>query len=411
MSTMPSVDSRLDPSAVVARLLSDARDARRYDIGFPGATDLAFPALGEVLTGQLLNNIGDPWDPGHGRNHTKHLEQEVVATVAEILGAPPGAWGYVTTGSTEGTLHALDEAWQRYPNLVVYTSAAAHYSVIKGSRLLKLPLVMVRTDPTGRMDIEDLNGELARRRDRPAMIVATAGTTMTEAVDDVAAITRACENLAMSRRRIHVDAALSGIPLALLPPESRPSFGFAAGATSMVISGHKFLSTLTPAGVLVYAEPPRGPAGGRIPYTGSADTTITGSRSGHTPLLLWWALTTLGPHGLRQRAQTSRDLATYTHGRLRTIGWPTQLNPHAFTDTLAQPPPLITAKWVLASDGQTAHIVCMPGTTQDQIDEFLSDLEASRHVPAQRHEHRTPVPVAAPKSKVTRPSPQDGRKR
>ena len=411
MNTVPSVDRRLDPDAVVARLLSDARDARRYDIGFPGATDLAFPALGEVLTGQLLNNVGDPWDLGHGRNHTKHLEQQVVATVADLLGAPPGAWGYVTTGSTEGTLHALDEAWQRYPDLAVYTSAAAHYSVIKSARLLKLPLVMVRTDPTGRMDTNDLSGELARRRDRPAMIVATAGTTMAEAVDDVAAITHACDNLAISRRRIHVDAALSGIPLALLPPENRPPFGFTSGATSMVISGHKFLSTLMPCGVLVYAEPPRAPTSGRISYTGSADTTIAGSRSGHTPLLLWWALNTLGPNGLRQRAQTSRDLATYTHDRLRKIGWPTQLNPHAFTVTLDQPSPLITAKWVLASDGQTAHIVCMPGTTQDQIDEFLSDLGASSHVPAQRHEHRTPVPAAAPKPKTSRPTPQERSKR
>jgi histidine decarboxylase len=378
VTAMSSVGDRLDPGAVVADLLAAAREHRRYDIGFPGATDLTFPDLGEILTGQLLNNIGDPWDLGHGRNHTKQLEQEVVATVAGLLGAPTGAWGYVTTGSTEGTLHALDEAWQRYPDLVVYTSAAAHYSVAKCARLLKLPLVMVRTDPTGRMDTGDLHGELARRRDRPAVIVATAGTTMREAVDDVAAIADTCDDLAVTRRRIHVDAALSGIPLALLPPETRPAFGFGSGATSMVISGHKFLSTLMPCGVLVYADPPHLRTGARVAYTGSADTTITGSRSGHTPLLLWWALTTLGVDGLRGRAQTSRDLAAYTHGRLRGIGWPTQLNPHAFTVTLAQPPALITAKWVLAGDGQTAHIVCMPGTSRDQIDEFVTDLAAAR---------------------------------
>ncbi|MDG4834099.1 pyridoxal-dependent decarboxylase [Solwaraspora sp. WMMD1047] len=376
--TAPAVHGLTGPEAVVADLLAAARENRRYDIGFPGATDLTFMGLAEVLTGQLLNNIGDPFDVGRGRNHTKQLEQQVVTTVADILGAPAGAWGYVTTGSTEGTLHALDEAWQRYPDLVVYTSAAAHYSVAKGARLLKLPLVMVRTDPTGRIDVADLAGEIARRRDRPAMVVATAGTTMTEAVDDVGAIAAACDDLAVARRRIHVDAALSGIPLALLPPETRPAFGFGSGATSMVVSGHKFLSTLVPCGVLVYATAPHLPAGGRIAYTGSADTTITGSRSGHTPLLLWWALTTLGVDGLRRRAQASRDLAAYTHGRLRGIGWPTQLLPHAFTVTLAEPPPSVLAKWVLASDGQTAHIVCMPGTTGDQIDEFVTDLAAAR---------------------------------
>lgn len=383
--TAPTIDGATTlPGQVLAKLMAEAQAARRYDIGYPGATDINFPDLADVLTGQLLNNVGDPWDLGHGRNHTKVIEQQVVDTVADLLGAPENRWGYVTTGSTEGTMHALDEAWQRYPDLVVYTSAAAHYSVAKCARLLKLPLVMVRTDFTGQMDVADLQGELARRRERPAMIVATAGTTMTEAVDDVAAIVNACDQLAVTRRRIHVDAALSGIPLALLPDEARPAFAFPAGATSMVVSGHKFLSTLRPCGVLVYAQSPFAMSGQRVSYTGSADTTITGSRSGHTPLLLWWVLTTLGSEGLRQRAQSSRDLAAYTHRKISELGWPSRLNPHAFTVTLDHPPPMILAKWVLATDGQTAHIVCMPGITQDQIDEFISDLQAMRPVPAQR---------------------------
>jgi histidine decarboxylase len=138
------------PQAVLADWLQAANQARRYDIGFPGATDIGFPALADVLTGQLLNNIGDPYDGGHGRNHTKHLEQQVITLVADLLRAPADRWGYVTTGSTEGTLHALDEAWQQYPDLVVYTSAAAHYSVTKSARLLKLPLVLIRFCPGNR---------------------------------------------------------------------------------------------------------------------------------------------------------------------------------------------------------------------------------------------------------------------
>ena len=381
--TFPA-DTSIDPSAVVKKILAEAQAARRYDIGFPGATDLRFPVLREILTGQLLNNIGDPWDLGHGRNHTKAIEQEVIAMVADLLHAPEGRWGYVTTGSSEGTLHALDEAWQRYPDLVVYTSTAAHYSVVKGTRLLKLPLVMVRADDMGRMDIAELRGELAGRRDRPAMIVATAGTTMTEAVDDVSAIAHACDQFGMTRRRIHVDAALSGIPLALLPEETRPPFDFECGATSIVISGHKFLSTLMPCGVLVYADSPHNISSDRVSYTGSADTTITGSRSGHTPLLLWWALKSLGPDGLRARAQASRELAAYTHAKICDAGWPARLNPQAFTVTLEHPPPTILAKWVLATDGQIAHIVCMPGITRDQIDEFVADLAAFRPASAQR---------------------------
>jgi histidine decarboxylase len=369
--TMPSAAT--DPHTVLAELHTATKAARWYDIGFPGATDLAFPELAEWFTNQLLNNIGDPYDPGHGRNHTKGIEQQVITIVGDLLRAPASRWGYVTTGATEGNLHAADEAWQRFPDVVVYTSTAAHYSVAKAARLLKLPLVMVRTDDTGRIDLGDLHGELARRRDRAAMIVATAGTTMTEAVDDVATITAVCEQLAIRRRRIHVDAALSGLPLALLPDADRPPFDFAAGATSMVISGHKFLSTLMPCGVLVYAQPPYA-TGSHIAYTGSADTTITGSRSGHTPLLLWWALSSLGEAGLRRRAEQSRALAAYTHQQLQQIGWPAGRNPHAFTVTLDNPPPVVRGRWVLADDGRTAHIVCMPGVTTAQIDTFIADL-------------------------------------
>jgi histidine decarboxylase len=374
-------DSRVDLTQPMDRVLADLHarlvEARRFDIGFPGAVDLVFPDLAELLTSQLLNNVGDPYDLGYGRNHTKLLEQQVVDMVGDLLRAPAGRWGYVTTGATEGNLHALDEAWQRYPDAVVYTSTASHYSVAKCARLLKLPLIMLPADETGQMDYDQLAAELALRRDRAAAVVATAGTTMTEAVDDVGRIAGICDRLGVSRRRIHVDAALSGIPLALLPDEHRPAFDFPAGATSMVISGHKFLSTLVPCGVLVYAQSPYTPVNGRVSYTGSADTTIAGSRSGHTPLILWRVLRSLGVDGLRARADASRRLALYTHQQIRGLGWETRLNPHAFTVVLRTPPQAVRDKWVLANDGQWSHIVCVPGVTAAQIDEFVADLRAA----------------------------------
>ncbi|MFC7483046.1 pyridoxal-dependent decarboxylase [Luedemannella flava] len=333
--------------------------------------------------------MGDPFDLGHGRNHTKQVEQQVINTIADLLRAPASRWGYVTTGSTEGNLHALDAAWQTYPDVVVYTSTAAHYSVAKAARMLKLPLIMVRADDTGQMDYDDLAGQLSLRRDRAAIIVATAGTVMTEAVDNVTRIVEICHTMAITRRLVHVDAALSGIPLALLPDAERPAFDFTAGATSIVISGHKFLSTLMPCGVLVYAQPPHTPLHARVAYTGSVDSTISGSRSGHTPLILWHVLQTLGTEGLRARAQASRDLAAYTHAQLGQVGWEATRNPYAFTVVLRTPPAAVRDKWVLADDGQYSHIVCAPGITQVQIDDFLTDLQAAR-------EHRAASPTAVP---------------
>ncbi|GIH05720.1 hypothetical protein Rhe02_37870 [Rhizocola hellebori] len=134
--------------------------------------------------------------------------------------------------------------------------------------------------------------------------------------------------------------------------------------------------------MLVYDRQPHAVAAGRPSYVGSADMTITGSRSGHTPLLLWQVLTTLGAPGLRARADTSRRLARYTFQRLLDLGWEARLNPHAFTVVLRTPPQVVRAKWVLADHGCCSHVSCMPGVGQFQIDEFIADLAASHHTAA-----------------------------
>jgi histidine decarboxylase len=364
------VGRRLDERA--AALTAEFGADRRYHLAFPGATDLTYPDLAGILTGQLLNNVGDPWTPGHGRNHTKDYEVDVVGRLGALFGGGGDVWGYVASGATEGTIHAIDEAATAHPDLVVYTSTAAHYSVTKAARLVRAPLVLIRTDARGRMLLDHLRDELTRRRDRAAAVVATVGTTEHEAVDDVAGIATVCDDLRITRRRVHVDAALAGLPLALLPEQ--PRFDFTAGASSIVISGHKFLSTLMPCAVLLYPRRPIAQPHTAVSYIGASDTTIAGSRSGHTPLLLWWSLTSQGADGHRRRADAARHLAGYTYDRLRRIGWPARWQPPAFTVTLTQPAHPLPQPWVLGGDHTTGRIICMPGLQQDWIDEFITDL-------------------------------------
>ncbi|MEV4282453.1 pyridoxal-dependent decarboxylase [Actinoplanes xinjiangensis] len=362
---------------------------RRYELAFPGATDLTYPYLAELVTGRLLNNVGDPFQHGHGHNHTKDAEVQVVRWLGDLFDAGPDVWGYVTSGATEGTLHAVDEAATAHPDVTVYASAAAHYSIAKAARLVRAPLVRVATDEHDRMNLDDLRARLLADAGRAAMIVATVGTTEREAVDDVAGIAGLCDDLRITRRRIHVDAALAGVPRALLSDGARPGFGFDAGATSLVVSGHKFLSTLTPCAVILYPRRPSVQDREQIPYIGSADTTISGSRSGHTPLLLAASLLGQGRDGHRRRAQRSRDLAAYAHGALRRIGWPTRRLPDTFTITLAQPD-LLPRPWVLGGDERTGRIICMPGVDRAWIDELVADLDARLHgrihIPVPRHD-------------------------
>ncbi|MCY1144050.1 pyridoxal-dependent decarboxylase [Actinoplanes sp. Pm04-4] len=388
--TLPASDPAPPLTTRAAQLQAVLAADRRHHLAFPGATDLTYPDLAAVLSSQLLNNVGDPFEPGHGRNHTKDYEIDVVRRLGVLFGGHrEQVWGYVASGATEGTVHAVDEAATALPGLVVYASTAAHYSVAKAARLVRAPLVAVPADAHGRMRLDALRMQLMRFRDRPAAIVATVGTTETEAADDVAGIAGLCDHLGVTRRRIHVDAALAGVPRALLPAHQQPPFGFAAGATSVVVSGHKFLSTLMPCAVLLY---PRRPvtAGTPVSYIGAADTTIAGSRNGHTPLLLWWSLTTAG--GLdkhRARADAARRLAADTYERLRRIGWRARWQPPAFTVTLTQPAGRLARPWVLGGDQHTGRIICMPGLEAAWVGEFLDDLRAAALA-------RTVVPMPRP---------------
>jgi histidine decarboxylase len=349
---------------------------RPTNIGFPGATDFDYRPLAPFLA-QLLNNVGDPFvDATAG--HTKPMEREVVDFVADLLRAPADdRWGYVTSGASEGNLYALHVARRLHPDAVVYHSAAAHYSVPKAIDLLDLPSIVIRVSDTGHLDYADLTTQLDRHRDRPAIVVATIGTTMTEAIDDVRRINEVLDSLAIHRRFVHADAALAGIPLSLLVPSQRPGFDFADGADSVIVSGHKFVGSPFPCGVVVVRKRHRAELTRTARYTGSPDTTVSGSRSGHAPLVLWYAIRHHGVEGLRARAERSRELAAYTVRRLVDIGWEAYRNDHAFTVVLATPPKAVTDRWVLASSGRRSHIVCMPGVTQGQIDRFVADLEAA----------------------------------
>jgi histidine decarboxylase len=370
---MPGEVIRRELAALTARLDS----ARAHNIGFPGATDLDLsPVLGAVGH-LLLNNVGDPWVGGIGANHSKRFERAVVSVVADLFRAPAGdRWGYVTSGGSEGNLYGLRLAAQRFPHAVVYFSDAAHPSVAKAADLAGLAQVRIRTTTHGELDYRDLSMQVQQRRDRPVVIAATAGTTMTEAVDDLRRISTVLDDAAVRRRFIHVDAALSGIPLALVDAGDRPGFDFADGADSISVSGHKFLGAPTPCGVVVARNSLRlvEASGG---YVGSPDTTIAGSRSGHTPLMLWYALATLGVDGLRRRAEQARELAIHLHHDLVEMGWESFRYPHGFTVVLRTPPPPVVNKWVLVSVGGWSHVITMPGITREQIDEFLSDMHAA----------------------------------
>jgi histidine decarboxylase len=225
-------------------------------------------------------------------------------------------------------------------------------------------------------------------------VVATAGTTMCEAVDDTARIQQILDSCGVSQRFVHVDAALAGTALAL---DGVLQLGPDSPVDSVATSGHKFYGAPLSCGVVLMADSARPARGQHVAYTATLDTTISGSRSGQASVLLWHAINEYGIEGHRQRAAAARSVAEYAVNRLTTIGWPAWRHDRAFTVVLAAPPAAVLERgWNLSRDGDRSHLITMPGITMDQVDAFVADLAevcnspspadplSARRVPRQR---------------------------
>lgn len=356
----------------LASLLAQLDQGAPTNIGYPVARDVDYRPLAPFL-GYLLNNIGDPRVDPTFPAHVKDLEREVVSFFAQLFGAGPERYGYVTSGGSESTLYALSVARDLHPTGIVYHSRAAHYSVTKAADLLGLPRVPIAVTGDDEMDYGDLYRHAEAYRGRPAIVVASVGTTMTEAADNVKRIREALDLAGVRDIYLHSDAALSGIPLAL-NHRTGPAFDLTAGADSVAISGHKFLGTPIACGVVVGSHLP----GGRDPvaYLGSPDNTISGSRSGLAALMLWHAITTQGYAGMRSRAAHARALAAETVVRLRAAGWSARRAKHAMTVVIDPLPEALRQRWPLPIAGGRSHVITMPGVQRSSIDALLSDLAA-----------------------------------
>jgi len=365
-------DQQVQLDRFLERLQRDAA----LEIGFPVAFDFDYSALTPFLSFSL-NNAGDPFMPMTYLLNSHEFEQEVVAFFARLARAPEDKWwGYVTNGSTEGNLYGLYLARELLPKGIVYFSQDSHYSVGKNLHFLNMRHIMIRTQPNGEMDYEDLRETLRIRRDAPPIIFANIGTTMKEARDDITVIRGILDDLAIESRYIHCDAALCGGYAAFLDP--RPAWDFEDGADSIAISGHKFIGSPIPCGIVLARRGHVDRIGHSVAYIGSVDTTISGSRNGFTPLLLWYAIRSLGLEGMRRRIEDSLEVAAYAEQRFKDIGIAAWRNPQALTVVFPQPPEAVCHKWQLATANGFSHIICMPHVRREQIDLLIGDIQRAR---------------------------------
>ena len=175
------------------------------------------------------------------------LEANVVDWFCQLAGYPREARGTLTTGGSLANFTALFTARrERLPDDflsgVIYASREVHHSVAKGALLAGFPERNIRALPIDerfRLRVDALEAAIAEDRSRgltPFLVVASAGTTNTGAVDPLEEL---AEISARERLWLHVDAAYGGF--FLLTEEGKRTLRGIERADSIVLDPHKGL--------------------------------------------------------------------------------------------------------------------------------------------------------------------------
>jgi glutamate/tyrosine decarboxylase-like PLP-dependent enzyme len=259
------------------------------------------------------------------------MENAILAWLAEVVGYPPDAAGTLTSGGSLANLTAIVAAREaRDPDGggAVYSTEFVHHCLDKALHIAgrgRSPHRRVATDGSHRMRPEALAEALERDRSdgvRPWLVIASAGTVDTGAVDPLPEIADLC---ARHGAWLHVDGAYGG--LFMLCPEGREKLAGIERADSLALDPHKtmFLPYGTGAALVrdgqalkdafsataAYLEP-LGPSS-----VGPEPADLSPELTRHfRGLRLWLPLQLAGVGAFRAAQSEKIGLARYFHARL-----------------------------------------------------------------------------------------------
>ncbi|EPP8702231.1 acinetobactin biosynthesis histidine decarboxylase BasG, partial [Acinetobacter baumannii] len=285
------------------------------------------------------------------------------------------SWGYVTNGGTEGNMFGCYLARELFPDSTLYYSKDTHYSVRKIAKLLQMKSCVIESLDNVEIDYDDLIHKIKTNKESHPIIFANIGTTMTGAIDDIEMIQERLAQIGIMRRDyyIHADAALSGM---ILPFVDHPqAFSFAHGIDSICVSGHKMIGSPIPCGIVVAKRQNVERISVDVDYISTRDQTISGSRNGHTVLLMWAAIRSQTNLQRRQRIQHCLKMAQYAVDRFQAVGIPAWRNPNSITVVFPCPSEHIWKKHYLATSGNMAHLITTAHHRDTrQIDSLIDDV-------------------------------------
>jgi glutamate/tyrosine decarboxylase-like PLP-dependent enzyme len=250
---------------------------------------------------------------------TSHMEREVVADLANMVGFRDEHLGHLTASGTIANLEALWIARSLHPEKVIAISDQAHYTHGRACELLRVETVVIPTDSLGKMHLGELDRALATGN--IGTIVVTLGSTAMGALDPLDQIIPAARK---AGARVHVDAAYGGF-FALLAACPDPVIAAApylalSGADSVVIDPHKHGLQPYGCGAVLFRDPAVGTFYKHdSPYTyftsdelHLGEISLECSRAGASAAALWATLQCLpldGETGLGRVLAKTRQAA------------------------------------------------------------------------------------------------------
>ena len=166
-----------------------------FDTTSPGF--LSYIPTGGLYTSALGSFLGAATNQYTGGQHAAPgavaIEQSVIDWMTSLFGLPESSGGILLSGGSVANLTAVvtarEQMGEDLSGGVIYASQRSHHSIVKAARIAGVASKRVRMVPVDhrlRMDPDALNDMVSVDISaglRPMMIVATAGTTDTGAID------------------------------------------------------------------------------------------------------------------------------------------------------------------------------------------------------------------------------------
>lgn len=237
--------------------------------GYITAPPAPIGVLGDLLAAAVNANVG-AWALAPAATE---IEAQTVRWIAEFIGFPRDCGGLLVSGGNMANLVCLVAAraaaagWDvrgegvgggRGTRLRVYASTETHTWLQKAADITGLGTAAIRWIPTDRrlrMDVAALRRQIVADRaagEVPCLVVGTAGSVSTGAVDPLRQMAAMCRELGVW---FHVDGAYGGFAAAV--PDAPDDLRGLAEADSVAVDPHKWLYAPLEAGCALVRDPER----------------------------------------------------------------------------------------------------------------------------------------------------------